>query len=51
MLFATGVDDVTKADYIKVDVKLNNIKYLVEYVKNEINGLKQIMKTWFGQTN
>jgi len=34
MLFKTTVNEVTNFDYIKVDVKLNNPKYLVEYLKN-----------------
>lgn len=51
MLFKTSVDDVSKFDYIKVDVKLNNPKYCIEYVKNEYNGIKQMIKSFLGQTN
>jgi hypothetical protein len=51
MLFRPSVEDVSKYDYIKVDVKLNTPKYLVEYVKNEYNGIKQIVKSFLGQKN
>lgn len=51
MLFRPTVSDVIEPDYIKVDVKLDTPKYLVEYVKNEYNGIHQIVKSWLGQKN
>jgi len=34
MLFKPTLDEVLEPDYIKVDIKFNNIKYLREYLKN-----------------
>jgi len=51
MLFNTSVNDVVQPDYIKVDVKLRNWKYMVEYCKNEYNGIKQIVKSFLNQRN
>jgi hypothetical protein len=47
----TKVEQVIKPNYIKIDVKLKNLKYLREYVKNEYNGIKQLFLWWIGQKN
>jgi hypothetical protein len=47
----TQVEEVIQPNYIKIDVKLNTLKYLREYVKNEYNGIKQFFLWWIGQKN
>ncbi len=32
-------------------MKLNNFAYVVEYVKNEFNGVKQLWLSWRGRSN
>mgnify|MGYP006946572215 FL=1 len=51
MLFKPTLDEVLEPDYIKVDIKFNNIKYLREYFKNEINGTIQALKWKLGMMN
>lgn len=34
MLFKTSYEEVTRSDFVKVDVKLNNPRYYLPYLKN-----------------
>lgn len=51
LLFGVKLEDVIQRDFIKIDVKLNNFAYLIEYMKNEFNGIHQIYKSWRGKFN
>lgn len=33
-MFGVPLEDVVERDFIKIDVKLNNFAYVIEYVKN-----------------
>lgn len=51
LIFGVSLNEVVERDFIKIDVKLNNFAYLIEYAKNEINGLKQMWLGWRGKFN
>lgn len=51
LIFGVPLEDVVERDFIKIDVKLNNFAYIIEYVKNEFNGVKQLWLAWRGKFN
>ncbi len=51
LLFGVSFNEVVERDFIKIDVKLNKFAYIVEYVKNEFNGIFQLYKSWRGKSN
>lgn len=34
LFFGVSLEDVVERDFIKIDVKLNNFAYMIEYIKN-----------------
>lgn len=51
LFFGVKFNEVVERDFIKIDVKLNNFAYVIEYVKNEFNGIKQFYLAWRGKFN
>ena len=48
LIMGVSLDEVVERDFIKIDVKLNKFAYVIEYVKNEFNGIKQL---WLAYRN
>lgn len=51
LFFGVKFNEVVERDFIKIDVKLNNFAYIIEYIKNEFNGIKQLHLGWRGKFN
>lgn len=51
LFFGVKFNEVVERDFIKIDVKLNNFAYIIEYIKNEFNGIKQLYLGWRGKFN
>jgi hypothetical protein len=42
LIKGVSLEEVVQRDFMKIDVKLNKLAYVIEYMKNEFNGIKQL---------